>query len=183
MQSIHQASSELGFPLVIKIPDGSFSKGVYKVEDSNKLQILSEELFKKTSLLIFQEFFYTDFDWRIGIFNDRAIFACKYFMTKNHWQIYNHDKKNKKNQPDPGRYETFPISRVPKHVLSSALKVSHQIGKGLYGVDIKERDTKAYIIEVNDNPNIDSDVEDAIMGEDLYYNIIQEFVRRIEMKK
>ena len=47
----------------------------------------------------------------------------------------------------------------------------------------KEKDKKAYVIEINDNPNIDSDVEDAIAGMDLYHNVIHEFVRRIEAKK
>lgn len=180
-----QAVEFLGYPVVIKIPDGSFSTGVFKVESFARLQQLSMELFKKTSLLIFQEYFYTEFDWRIGIFNERVIFACKYFMTKGHWQILNHSKSNKRNDgkksgPAYGHYEAIPLSKVPKHVLQAALKVSYPFGNGLYGVDIKERDGNAYIIEVNDNPNIDHEVEDGIMGEDLYYNIIQEFVRRIE---
>lgn len=54
------------------------------------------------------------------------------------------------------------------------------VGDSLYGVDIKERDGKAYVIEINDNPNIDSEVEDLILGDDLYLKIIQEFVNRIE---
>jgi glutathione synthase/RimK-type ligase-like ATP-grasp enzyme len=57
------------------------------------------------------------------------------------------------------------------------------VGDSLYGVDIKEKDKKAYVIEINDNPNIDSNIEDAIAGMDLYHNIINEFVRRIEAKK
>jgi glutathione synthase/RimK-type ligase-like ATP-grasp enzyme len=61
--------------------------------------------------------------------------------------------------------------------------MSNLIGDSLYGVDIKERDKKAYVIEVNDNPNIDVNVEDAISGMDLYYNIMYEFVRRIEAKR
>ena len=82
-----------------------------------------------------------------------------------------------------GATETFPISKVPKHVVSTALKIAREIGTGLYGVDVKERNGKAYVIEINDNPNIDDGVEDAIAGEDLYYNIMHEFVRRTEEKK
>ncbi len=173
--------SEIGLPLIIKIPDGSFSKGVYKVETPAELEKVTDELFKKTALLVAQEFFYTDFDWRIGILNERPIFACKYYMTKGHWQIYNHGNKTVKDQT--GEAETLPLSKVPKHVLNAATKISHQVGISLYGVDIKEKNGKAYVIEVNDNPNIDSNVEDAIAGMDLYHNIIHEFVRRIEEKK
>ncbi len=179
-EHLKAAMDEIGLPMIIKIPDGSFSKGVYKVKTKEELEKVTEDLFKKTALLLAQEFFYTDFDWRIGVFNDRPIFACKYYMTKGHWQIYNHNSKSGENTGDA---ETLPISKVPKHVINTALKISGEIGDSLYGVDLKERDGKAYVIEVNDNPNIDEGVEDAIAGEDLYHNIIHEFVRRIEAKK
>ena len=39
------------------------------------------------------------------------------------------------------------------------------------------------VSEINDNPNIDTNVEDAISGMDLYHNVIHEFIRRIEAKK
>ncbi len=173
--------SDIGFPMIIKIPDGSFSKGVYKVESQEELHRVTEELFKKTALLLAQEYFYTDFDWRIGVLNDRPLFACKYYMTKGHWQIYNHGNTNTK--AESGDSETFPLSKVPKHVINAAIKVSHQVGNSLYGVDLKEKNGKAYVIEINDNPNIDSNIEDAIAGMDLYHNIIHEFVRRIEEKQ
>jgi glutathione synthase/RimK-type ligase-like ATP-grasp enzyme len=181
-EQLNEAVEELGFPMIIKIPDGSFSKGIHKVQNLSELKKVTDDLFKKTALLLAQEYFYTDFDWRIGILNDRPLFACKYYMTKGHWQIYNHDKKISKGIVS-GNSETFPISKVPKHVMSTALKMSHLIGDSLYGVDIKEKDKKAYVIEINDNPNIDSNVEDSIAGMDLYHKVISEFVRRIEEKK
>ena len=181
-EQLKEAIDEIGFPMIIKIPDGSFSKGVYKVLTPEELIKVTDELFKKTALVLVQEYFYTDFDWRIGVLNDRAIFACKYYMTKGHWQIYDHNKKVKKGI-ECGEAETFPISKVPKNVINTALKLSHHVGDSLYGVDLKEKDGKAYVIEINDNPNIDSNVEDAIAGMDLYHNIIYEFVRRIEEKR
>ncbi len=181
-EQLRQAVEEIGLPMIIKIPDGSFSKGIFKVESLESMHTITEDLFKKTALLLAQEYFYTDFDWRIGILNDRAIFACKYYMTKGHWQIYNHDQRSGKGILS-GDSETFPISKVPKHVVNAALKLSHHVGDSLYGVDLKEKNGKAFVIEINDNPNIDSNVEDAIAGMDLYHNIIHEFVRRIEEKK
>lgn len=179
-EHLKEAVNEISFPMIIKIPDGAFSKGVYKIENYEKLMTVTEELFKKTALLLIQEYFYTDYDWRIGILNDRPIFACKYYMTKGHWQIYNHGGSK---GPEDGDSETFPISKVPKHVISTALKISGHIGDSLYGVDLKEKNGKAYVIEINDNPNIDSGVEDAILGEELYHHIIHDFVRRIEAKR
>ena len=39
------------------------------------------------------------------------------------------------------------------------------------------------MIEVNDNPNIDAGVEDAWLGEDLYRQVMLEFLRRMEAKR
>ena len=64
-----------------------------------------------------------------------------------------------------------------------ATKAANLIGDGLYGVDVKETDGRFAIIEVNDNPNIDAGCEDAILRDDLYRRIMEEFVRRIEAKK
>ncbi|MEJ2396418.1 MAG: hypothetical protein P8Z77_17080 [Candidatus Thiodiazotropha sp.] len=36
--------------------------------------------------------------------------------------------------------------------------------------------------EVNDNPSIDAGVEDAVLGSALYETIMQEFLRRLELK-
>lgn len=179
---LNEVVTELGYPFVIKIPDGSFSKGVYKIKNEEDLIRVTEEIFKKTALILLQEFFYTDFDWRIGVLNGKPLYACKYFMSKGHWQIYNHEHKSKRGY-DYGTFETFPISKVPKYVIQTAVKMANQVGDSLYGVDIKEKNGKAYVIEINDNPNLDSDVEDLILGDDLYEKIIFDFIRRIEEKR
>ena len=44
----------------------------------------------------------------------------------------------------------------------------------------KEKDGKGYVIEVNDNPNIDSGVEDKYLGDELYRLIMGELLRRME---
>ena len=40
-----------------------------------------------------------------------------------------------------------------------------------------------YVIEVNDNPNIDADVEDIIDGERLYDRLAEDLARRIEAER
>ena len=56
------------------------------------------------------------------------------------------------------------------------------MGDGLYGVDVKQTARGLKVIEVNDNPNIDAGVEDAVLGQALYRRIMAEFVRRIEQR-
>lgn len=167
---------EAGFPVVIKIPDGSFSRGIVKVHNRQELELKVEELFQKSALLLAQEFLYTDFDWRIGVFNNKALYACRYYMVKNHWQIYRHGSSG----TDSGNFDTLPTFEVPKAVLEAALKATQPIGNGLYGVDVKEKDGKGYVIEVNDNPNIDGGIEDKYLGDELYVLIMTEFLRRME---
>ncbi len=173
---LDRVEAEAGFPVVIKIPDGSFSRGIVKVNDRKELELKVEELFQKSALLLAQEFLYTDFDWRIGIFNNKALYACRYYMVKNHWQIYRHGS----SRIDTGNFATLPTFEVPKAVLDAALKATQPIGNGLYGVDVKEKDGKGYVIEVNDNPNIDSGVEDKYLGDELYRLIMTELLRRME---
>lgn len=173
---LDRVESEAGFPVVIKIPDGSFSRGIVKVNDRKELELKVDELFQKSALLLAQEFLYTDFDWRIGIFNNKALYACRYYMVKNHWQIYRHGG----SRIDTGSFATLPTFEVPKAVLDAALKATQPIGNGLYGVDVKEKDGKGYVIEVNDNPNIDSGVEDKYLGDELYRLIMTELLRRME---
>ena len=72
------------------------------------------------------------------------------------------------------------MGKVPRKVLQSAIKASKLIGNGLYGVDLKQRGKDVVVIEVNDNPNIDSGIEDAILGEELYLRIADTFRIRIE---
>jgi len=173
---LDQLEKNAGFPVVIKIPDGSFSRGIVKVNNRRELDSKVAELFEQSTLLLAQEFLYTEFDWRIGIFNRKALYACRYFMVKNHWQIYRHGS----GRTDSGGFATMPTFEVPKGVLDAALKATQPIGNGFYGVDVKEIGGKGYVIEVNDNPSIDAGVEDNYLGDELYRVIMAEFLRRME---
>ncbi|ASF46408.1 RimK family protein [Methylovulum psychrotolerans] len=173
---LDKLEAEAGFPVVIKIPDGSFSRGIEKVNNRQELNHKVAELFQQSALLLAQEFLYTDFDWRIGVFNNKALYACRYYMVKNHWQIYRHGT----NRTDSGDFQTMATFEVPKAVLDAALKATQHIGDGLYGVDVKEKNGKGYVIEVNDNPSIDSGIEDQYLGDNLYRLIMTEFLRRME---
>ena len=178
--NLDDIEKELNFPVVIKQPDSQFSQGVFKAEDKKSLDNILSKLLKDSDLLIAQEFVPTKFDWRIGIFDKKPIFACKYYMAAKHWQIVNKDEKN-----EAGAFKTLPISEVPKKVVDIALKMSNLIGDGLYGADVKETDDgRILLIEVNDNPNIDAGVEDKVAGFALYETIMRGFMDRVnEIRK
>jgi len=167
-------------PVILKQPDSSFSKGVIKVKSSNELEESLNTMFKESDLVIGQEFMVSQFDWRIGVLDQKPLFACKYYMAKGHWQIYNWNSDPKNME---GNSETLPLDQVPDKVITTALKASRLMGDGLYGVDLKEIDGEVFVIEVNDNPNIDSGIEDKILGEDLYKKIINSFIKRIEVAR
>jgi glutathione synthase/RimK-type ligase-like ATP-grasp enzyme len=100
-------------------------------------------------------------------------------MAKGHWQII--DWTN--DVELEGNTQTFEISDVPRNVIDVAIKATLLIGNGLYGVDIKEKDGNVYIIEINDNPNIDYGIEDAVWKEGLYRHIMQVIFDRIDMER
>ncbi len=171
---------ELGFPCVLKKPDSAFSQGVVKVDSQEMLDSHLKEFFGESDLLVVQEFLPTTFDWRIGILDRRPLFACKYFMAHKHWQIINNAGHGPRRY---GKWETMPVETAPRKAVAIALKAANLIGDGLYGVDVKESEGKFYIIEVNDNPNIESGVEDEILRDELYRRIMEVFLTRIERKK
>jgi len=177
---IEEALLSLGLPMVLKIPDGSFSRGVVKVENETELEQQLALLFKQSALVLAQAYVYTDFDWRIGILSKKPIFACKYFMSRGHWQIYKHSGDG---NVQSGEFLTMPVYEVPKKILDIANRAANLIGDGLYGVDIKQVGQSGVVIEVNDNPNIDAGVEAQFLKDDLYRIILEEFMRRLERKR
>lgn len=168
---------QVGLPCVLKLPDAAFSRGVTKVSTEMDLGEKLDEYLEESDLIVAQEFVPTEFDWRIGILDKQPLFACKYYMAKDHWQIYNWAGKKKKQQE--GDDEIVPISKVPEKVLKTALRAANLIGDGMYGVDLKECKNEILIIEINDNPSIDSGVEDAELGNKLYTAIMQCILNRI----
>lgn len=175
----------IDYPAVLKIPDGSFSRGIVKVSSPAEFEKQARELLKKSEIILVQEFMPSEYDWRIGVLGGKPIFACQYFMAKGHWQIYKHPESEGKPSKKPlpvknGEHTTVPLESVPGEVMSVAIKAAKLIGDGLYGVDLKQTDNGVFVIEVNDNPNIDSGVEDMIAGDALYKEVIAHLANMIE---
>ncbi len=172
---------KMGFPFILKQPDGAFSQGVHKINDLVQFKKVRESMFEDSDLLIAQEFLPTPFDWRVGIIDGQVIYVCKYFMASEHWQIVNWSAQ--KEDSREGNFESLPVDQAPSGLLKTALKATLLIGRGLYGVDMKEVDGKFYVIEINDNPNIDAGVEDKILKDKLYTLIMEVFLNRIKAEK
>jgi glutathione synthase/RimK-type ligase-like ATP-grasp enzyme len=172
-ETLTELEKSFSFPIVLKIPDGSFSIGVKKVSDRDELKLVLDDFLKKSALVLVQKFLPTDFDWRIGVLRGEALYACRYFMSRGHWQIYDH---NKTDGDVSGESETLPLDEVPKEIVDTAVKVCQLIGNGLYGVDLKVINGVPMVVEVNDNPSIDASVEDLVLGDELYKKIGEAFL-------
>lgn len=178
-QSLNSMGMLLPYPVVLKVPDGAFSKSVKKANDAAQFHDISREMLKESDVILAQEFMYTAFDWRIGVLDGRPLFAARYHMCTDHWQIIKHGGDGKFQE---GRVESVQLPDVPGAVLALACRAAKLIGDGLYGIDIKATDQESFVIEINDNPNIDVDVEDYHEGADIYRKILTHLLERFERR-
>lgn len=170
----------LGVPCILKQPDSAFSMGVVKVGSPDALYEKAETLFAQSELLLAQEYLPTEFDWRIGIVDRRVLFACRYHMAPGHWQVIKHEGDSRYSE---GLAEAVALEQVPARVLKVALDAANLIGDGFYGVDLKQRGEQCYVIEINDNPNVDAGNEDGLLRDGLYREVLGVMRKRIEASK
>jgi glutathione synthase/RimK-type ligase-like ATP-grasp enzyme len=175
-----EAVQNIGFPCILKQPDSSSSLGVVKADQADELRQYASQLFETSELLIAQEFLPTEFDWRIGILDRRPLFAARYFMAPNHWQII---KRDDFGHEAYGSSDVLPVEEVPHRGLRLALRAANLVGDGFYGVDLKQVGKDWYLIEINDNPSVEHHVEDRYLHEELYRRVMAVFLRRIEERK
>ena len=168
---------ELGLPLVVKIPDGSFSRGVHKVETAEAFKRIADELFEETDLLLAQKFLPTEFDWRVGVLAGEPLFVCQYRMARGHWQIvkYRTDGSLAKAASGPSSLE-----QAPRELIDIAVRAARPIGDGFYGVDIKETPNGFVVMEVNDNPNLEHGIEDQVGKDEIWTRLLKWFIERFE---
>jgi glutathione synthase/RimK-type ligase-like ATP-grasp enzyme len=178
-ENLEQVVPALGLPCILKQPDGGFGLGVVKIESEQQLVARATQLLARSELLIAQEWLPTDFDWRVTVFDGRPLFVCKYFMAPGHWQVIKRDPASRVE----GRTQALSVGEAPEVVVATAVRAANLIGSGLYGVDLKQLGDKCYLIEVNDNPNIDAGNEDQVLGSALYREIMGVFARRIAVRR
>jgi glutathione synthase/RimK-type ligase-like ATP-grasp enzyme len=176
-ENAREVADALNLPCVVKQPDSSFSQGVVKLATRADLDDEIARRLESSDLLVAQEFMPTDFDWRIGVLEGKALYTCRYFMAHKHWQIL---KRTSRGHLQAGRVESITVPRAPRELVRLACAAASAVGDGLYGIDIKQRGDQFYLIEVNDNPSIEAGYEDRVLGDKLYVRIMKSLLRRIE---
>ena len=171
-------TAPLGYPLIVKRPDGAFSRDVHKCESDRELQAIGARMFRRSLVLVLQEFVASDFDWRIGVCDSKPIYAVMYRYPPGSWKIADYDRAGR---PTFGRAEPIALDAVPPPVVKAAVDAAAAIGGGLYGVDVKATGSGACVLEVNDNPDIDHDVEAALGPDRVYGSIIEALASRVRM--
>ncbi|MBZ0114822.1 MAG: RimK family protein [Thermoanaerobaculia bacterium] len=179
--NLEEVARTMDYPCILKQPDSYFSQGVSRVDDAASFLSTAREFLGNSELLIVQEFLPTDFDWRVGVMDGIVLFSARYRMARGHWQIIQRDDAGKVSRY--GKVEAVSLEDTPSFVLEQAVAATRVIGNGLYGVDLKQRGDQCWVIEVNDNPNIDADCEDQILGDELYRRILGVMLERVEQSK
>lgn len=179
--NVESLATELPYPCVLKRPDSYFSQGVVRLEDAAAFREGARSFLEDSELLVVQAFVHSDYDWRIGVLAGQPLWACRYYMARDHWQIIKRDEAGKVSRY--GNVDTVPLAEVPHPVLEAALGACRAVGDGLYGVDLKATGDRVVVIEVNDNPNLDAGFEDQVLGDELYRVIVAELLRRVEARK
>jgi glutathione synthase/RimK-type ligase-like ATP-grasp enzyme len=107
---------------------------------------------------VVQQFIESRYDWRVGVLDGELLYACKYTIPSVTFKI----QASVNGHLVYCGVESVPCDNVPPHVIRLGIDAAGAIGHGLYGVDIKNTNGDAYVIEVNDNPSLES-------GEDQCY--------------
>jgi glutathione synthase/RimK-type ligase-like ATP-grasp enzyme len=177
--NLEQVVPTLGLPCILKQPDGGFGLGVVKIETEQQLTSQASRLLERSELLVAQEWLPTEFDWRVCVFDRRPLFVCKYFMAPGHWQVIKRDTAARVE----GDTLALCVGEAPEIVVSTAVRAANLIGQGLYGVDLKQVGEQCYLIEINDNPNVDAGNEDQVLEGALYRELMGVFARRIAERR
>jgi glutathione synthase/RimK-type ligase-like ATP-grasp enzyme len=175
-QNLDRVADELGWPVVLKLPDSSFSMGVVKANDVAELEDRANRMLASSELIVAQAFTPTEFDWRVGLFDGEPLWVCRYHMARHHWQIVRGEGTSRRW----GKTESIPVADAPRSVVGAAKRAAKLVGRGLYGVDLKQIGRRVFVIEINDNPSIEAGYEDAILGKQLYRRILEGMLERVQ---
>lgn len=177
--NVDQIAERVGLPCVLKRPDSAFSRGVVRIDEAGELVRHAGEILDDSALVVAQAFMPSSFDWRIGVLGGKPLYACRYHMAPGHWQIVSTGSAGRRRY---GRVQAVRMARVPKGAIEIAVRAAALIGDGLYGVDVKEIDGAFLVIEINDNPTIETGEEDGVVGDQLYRRVMTWFRNRLDAR-
>ena len=157
VENVTHLFDALGSPLIVKEPSTSFSLRVEKVNDIAEFFRVARRFIKLSDWIVVQQFIESKYDWRVGVLDGKLLYACKYTIPSDTFKI----QASVNGHLVYCGVESVPCEKVPPHVINLGIDAANAIGKGLYGVDIKNNNGDAYVIEVNDNPSIESGEDDC----------------------
>ncbi len=157
----------LGTPLVLKAPNSSFSNYVDKVTTPEGFVKTGRKFLRRADRLVVQQYLPSEFDWRVLTLDGKLLAVIRYVFVQDKWKLMERGKEGEWAQ-----VIAVPRDEANPKLVSVALAAADAVGKSLYGVDLKEIDGEFYVIEVNDNPTIEADGEDAANPE-IYQEIIR----------
>jgi glutathione synthase/RimK-type ligase-like ATP-grasp enzyme len=150
--------ARLGSPVVLKIPDGSFSRGVFKVAGAEAIQAKLKELFQDSDILhgpgILPD------GLRLAHRRARRRAAVRLPVFDGQEALADRAPRGGKKSVEGG-FKTVSLAEAPPAVVDIAVRAARLIGDGFYGVDLKVIGERVVVIEINDNPNLDHGVEDS----------------------
>jgi glutathione synthase/RimK-type ligase-like ATP-grasp enzyme len=155
---IRNLLESMGGSMILKEPSTTLGNRVKKVTSPTDAHRIAGSYLKMSDWIVAQEYIESDEDWKIGVLDGRLLYACRYVLPTESEKIVASEEGE---IPDYAS-ESVPPDQVPRETIDLAIKAASAIGKGLYSVDIKQRGGRQFVIEVNDNPSLES-------GEDEYY--------------
>jgi len=157
VESVTRLFDELGSPLILKEPSTSFSLRVEKVTDIAGFFQVARRFIRLSDWIVVQQYIESKYDWRVGVLDGKLLYVCKYTIPSVTFKI----QASVNGHVVYCGVESVPEQEVPPHVVRLGIEAANAIGRGLYGVDIKNTNGDAYVIEVNDNPSIESGEDDC----------------------
>jgi len=157
VERVTQMFDELGSPLILKEPSTSFSLRVEKVNDIAGFFRVARRFIKLSDWIVVQQFIQSRYDWRVGVLDGKLLYVCKYTIPSDTFKI----QASVNGHLVYCGVESVTSDKVPPQVIRLGIDAANAIGRGLYGVDIKNTNGEAYVIEVNDNPSIESGEDDC----------------------
>ncbi len=170
-EAVDNIFNTLGTPVIIKTPYTRFSSHVEKAHNDKEFIRISKRFLRKSKVLIVQEYVRSDFDWRVGILENKVLYLCKYCIPEGGWKVKS--KINGKNVW--GDTIAVPRESISLELKNICIELSKCVGEGLYGLDVKETDNGYKVIEINDNPSLYDGYEDTV-DKDIYEKIINALV-------
>ncbi len=170
-ETIENIFNTLGTPVIVKTPYTRFSSHVEKAHNYKEFIRISKQFLRKSKVLVVQEYIRSDFDWRVGILENKILYLCKYCIPEGGWKVKS--KINGKNVW--GDTIAVPRDSISLELKNICIELSKYVGNGLYGLDVKETENGYKVIEINDNPSIYDGYEDTV-DRDIYEKIINALI-------